>query len=63
MAGTLPALFITGIDVIVCSIYSLRYFTSLLLNSLKGVLALCVAAVAMIYGEALLSILRRHNVL
>ena len=61
--GILPAVFITGVDVIFCSIYSLRYFSSLLLNSLKGILALFVAAVAMIYGEALLYFLRQNNVL
>ena len=61
--GILPAVFITGVDVIFCSIYSLRYFSSLLLNSLKGILALFVAAVAMIYGEALLYFLRKNNVL
>ena len=61
--GIVPAVFITGIDVIACSVYSLRYFYSLLINSLKGILALCVAALAMIYGEALLNILIRNNVL
>ena len=53
----------TGVDVIACSVYSLKYFYSLLVNSLKGVLALGVAALAMIYGEALLKILIRNNVL
>ena len=59
----MAAVVITGLDVVACSLYSLRYFYSLLVNSLKGILALCVAALAMIYGEALLSILRRNNVL
>ena len=63
MPGVVPALLIAGVDVIACSLYSLRYFYSLLVNSLKGVLALCVAALAMIYGEALLNILIRNNVL
>ena len=58
-----PAVFIAGLDVIVCSLYSLSYFYSLLLNSLKGILALFVAALAMIYGEALLNILIKNNVL
>ena len=61
--GLVPAVVMTGVDVIACSVYSLRYFYSLLINSLKGVLALCVAALAMIYGEALLNILIRNNVL
>ena len=59
----MPAVLITGVDVITCSVYSLKYFSSLLLNSVKGVLALGVAAVAMVYGEALLSYLSQHNVL
>ena len=59
----MPAVLIAGLDVIVCSLYSLSYFYSLLLNSLKGILALCVAALAMIYGEALLNILIKNNVL
>ena len=61
--GLVPAVVMTGVDVIACLVYSLRYFYSLLINSLKGVLALCVAALAMIYGEALLNILIRNNVL
>ena len=61
--GIVPAVVMTGVDVIACSVYSLRYFYSLLINSLKGVLALCVAALAMVYGEALLTILSRNNVL
>ena len=59
----MPAVLIAGLDVIVCSLYSLSYFYSLLVNSLKGILALGVAALAMIYGEALLNILIRNNVL
>ena len=59
----MPAVLILGLDVIACSLYSLRYFYSLLVNSLKGILALGVAALAMIYGEALLNILIRNKVL
>ena len=59
----MAAVVITGLDVVACSLYSLRYFYSLLVNSLKGILALCVAALAMIYGEALLNILIRNKVL
>ena len=61
--GILPAVLIAGVDALACSLYSLRYLYSLLINSLKGVLALCVAALAMVYGEALLTILSRNNVL
>merc|ERR1711936_1185733 len=58
--GCFPAIFICGLDVIVCSLYGLQAVYSLIINSIrtviKGFLSLLIAAIALLYGQALLEI-------
>jgi len=58
--GCFPAIFICGLDVIVCSIYGLEAVYTLIMNSIKTIIkaffALLIAAVALLLGQALLEI-------
>ena len=61
--GCFPAIFICGLDVIVCSIYGLQAVYSLIMDSVKTIIkaffSLLIAAVAFLYGQALLEIVPR----
>eukprot|EP00092_Neocalanus_flemingeri_P089884 GFUD01113813.1.p1 GENE.GFUD01113813.1~~GFUD01113813.1.p1 ORF type:complete len:140 (+),score=23.67 GFUD01113813.1:52-471(+) len=58
--GCYPAIFISGLDVIVCSLYGLQALYSLILDSVKTIISafisLLIAALALLYGQALLEI-------
>ena len=58
--GCFPAIFICGLDVIVCSIYGLEAVYTLIMNSIKTIIkaffALLIAALALLLGQALLEI-------
>ena len=67
LAGCIPAVFVCGLDVIFCSMYGLQCVYSLIINSLKTIiaafLAVCVGAVAMIYGQLMLDLLSKNKFL
>ena len=58
--GFFPAIFICGLDVVLCSLYGLEAIYSLIMNSIstlfKIFFAVLIAAIATVLGQALLEI-------
>ena len=63
--GCVPALLMCGVDVVVCGLHGLRCVYSLLVSSLRtllsALLALAIGAVALMYGQAMVTLLNSNK--
>ena len=65
LLGCVPAVMVCGLDVLLCSVYGLRYLYSLVMDSLRTILAaglaLSLAAVATMFGQAMIQVLSKNK--
>ena len=65
LLGCVPAVIVCGLDVVLCSVYGLRCLYSLVMDSLKTILAaglaLSLAAVATMFGQAMIQVLSKNK--
>ena len=65
LLGCVPALIVCGLDVVLSSVYGLRCLYSLVMDSLKTILAaglaLSLAAVATMFGQAMIQVLSKNK--
>jgi len=65
LLGCVPAIIVCGLDMVLCSLYSLHCLYSLLVTSLKtilaAILALSLAAMATMFGQAMIQVLSKEK--